>query len=233
MTLTVDELQSCLPQHMKSSATQSLADKVNQLAADPDVADQIIRNFTTLASVLRDGKYKLDDYISAVHYVSFKLMGHTNKDAYKYAFPQRYQRLVAKGASDKDISAYVAGYTKGKLVGSLLEQAAIPVWVLNQGTFQDAINRQAHLMMHADSEKVQTEAANSLLTHLKRPETKQVELSLDMGETDNMRSMKDMLSKMAETQQQLIQQGVNTRRIAHQNMGEMIDITPIEEKVKS
>ena len=230
--ITVDELEICLPSNLKSAATQELADKINQLAQDPDVAEQITRNFVTLTSVLREGKYKLDDYLHAVHYVSFKLMGMTNKDAYMYTFPQRYQKLQARGASEKDISAYVAGYSKGKLVGALLEQAAIPVWVLNQGVYQEAINRQAYLMQHADSEKVQTEAANSLLTHLKRPETKQVELSLDVGETDNMRNMKDMLVKMAETQQQLIQQGVNTRKIAHQGIGEMIDVTPVEEPEK-
>ena len=226
--ITVDELQSCLPANLKSAATQSLADKVNQIASDPDVAEQITRNFVTLTSVLKEGRYKLDDYLNAVQYVSYKLMGMTNLEAYTHTFPNRYQRLVAKGASDKDISAYVAGYSKGKLVGQLLEQAAIPVWVLNQGVYQEAINRQAYLMQHADSEKVQTEAANSLLTHLKRPETKQVELSLDVKESDGMREMKDMLSNLAQTQIDLINAGVTTKKIAHQDMGEVIDVTPEE-----
>ena len=83
-------------------------------------------------------------------------------------------------------------------------------------------------MQHADSEKVQTEAANSLLTHLKRPETKQVELSLDVKESDGMREMKDMLSNLAQTQIDLINAGVTTKKIAHQDMGEVIDVTPEE-----
>lgn len=231
--ITVEELQTCLPSNLKSAATQSLADKVNQIAADPDVAEQITRNFVTLTSVLQDGRYKLDDYMNAVQYVSYKLMGMSNLEAYTHTFPKRYQRLVAKGASDKDISAYVAGYNKGKLVGQLLEQAAIPVWVLNQGVYQEAINRQAYLMNHADSEKVQTEAANSLLTHLKRPETKQVELSIDVAESDGMREMKDTLAKLAQTQIDLIEKGVNTQKIAHQELGEVIDVTPVEVPLKA
>jgi hypothetical protein len=228
--ITVDELQSCLPANLKSAATQDLADKINQLASDPDVAEQIIRNFVTLSSVLKDGRYKLADYMNAVQYVSYKLMGMTNKDAYIYAFPQRYQNLVARGASEKDISAYVAGYSKGKLVGSLMEQAAIPVWILHQGTYQEAINRQLYLMQHANSEKVQSDAANSLLTHLKRPETKHVAIDIDIKESDGMKEMKALMNQLAEKQVQLIQQGVTTKKIAHQGLGDMIDITPEEEK---
>lgn len=230
--ITIDELAQCLPANMKSSATQSLADKVNQLVADPDVGAQISQNFITLSKVLKEGHWKLDDYISAVQFVSLKLMNMTDKEAYMHTFPQRYARLKGKGASDKDISAYISGYKKGKLVVSLMEQASIPAWVLNQGVYQEAINHQLFLMKNANSEKVQAEAANSLLTHLKKPESKQVELDINVKETDGMREMKDMIHNMAVTQQQLIGQGVNTKAIAHQGMGEMIDITPEEEKSK-
>lgn len=226
--VTVDELRGCLPAHLKGAASQSLADKVNQLAGDPDVAEQITQNFVTLTSVLKDGRYKLEDYMFAVQYVSYKLMGMTNKDAYKFTFPDRYQRLVAKGASDKDISAYVAGYSKGKLVTQLLEQAAIPDWLMNRSAFQKAINHQVHLMENASSEKVQTDAANSLLTHLKRPESKQMELSLEVKESDGMREMKDMLESLARKQIDLIEAGVSTKQIAHQKLGETIDVTPVE-----
>jgi len=230
--ITVEELSQCLPPALKSAANQQYADKVNQLVADPDVAESISNNFITLSKVLRDGKWKLDDYINAVQFVSFKLMNMTDKEAYMYTFPQRYNRLLKKGASGKDISAHISGYKKGKLVVSLMEQAAIPSWVLNQSVYQDAINHQAFLMKNAKSEKVQTEAANSLLTHLKKPESKQVEMDINVKETDGMKELKDLLANMAETQQALIQQGVNTRAIAHQGIGEMIDVTPEEEKDK-
>lgn len=222
--ITVEELSQCLPASLKAAATQELADKINQLAGDPDVGEQIARNFVTLSSVLTQGRYKLEDYMYAVQYVSFKLMGLTNKEAYMHTFPQRYQRLVAKGASDKDISAYIAGYNKGKLVASLLEQAAIPTWVLNQGIYQEAINHQYHLMKSANSEKVQTEAANSLLTHLKRPETKQFDIGIEVKETDGMRELKDMLAGLAQAQINAIQEGASTKTIAHQPItGEVED----------
>lgn len=226
--ITVDELRQCLPAALKGTANQELADKINQLAGDPDVGEQIARNFVTLSSVLTQGRYKLDDYMYAVQYVSFKLMGLTNKEAYMHTFPQRYQRLVAKGASDKDISAYIAGYNKGKLVGALLEQAAIPTWVLNQGVYQEAINHQYHLMKNANSEKVQAEAANSLLTHLKRPETKQFDVAIEVKETDGMRELKDMLTGLAEAQIKAIEEGASTKTIAHQNITGEIEEAQVE-----
>lgn len=230
--ITVDDLSSCLPANIKSAATQSLADKINTLTSDPESSEQITRNFVSFTSVLQDGRYKVEDYMNAVHYVSYKLMGNSNKDAYAKTFPIRYQRLMANGTSEKAISAYVAGFNKGKLVAAIMEQAAIPIWILNQAVLQQAINRQAHLMIHAESEKVQTEAANSIMTHVKRPETKQVEINVGFQESDGMKEMKNLLGQLAEKQIELIQQGTKTQKIAHHKMGEMIDVTPVEEPEK-
>lgn len=63
-------------------------------------------------------------------------MGDTNKDAYFKTFPHRYQELMARGVTDKDMSAYVAGYAKGKLVNAIMEQSLVPSWVLNQDVYR-------------------------------------------------------------------------------------------------
>ena len=222
--LTVAEIKEALPPHLKTAATQGLTDRVNQANGDPEIAEHIRNNFISYTHVLGEGKFKTEDYVSAVTYVSFKLMGYTNQESYKRTFPSRYQALAARGATDKDVSAYVAAYAKTKLVNLILEQTLTPVWVLNQDIYQKAINKQAELMLTANSEKVQTEAANSLLTHLKRPETKQVEVSLGVREHSGMNELRDMLSSMAQRQQELIGQGVPTKSIAHQVLGKSIGI---------
>lgn len=216
--LTVQEIKESLPVHLKTAATQELTDKVNQIAQDPEAARDIRENFISYIHVLKEGKFKTEDYLNAVAYVSYKIMGYTNQESYKRVFPQRYQAQVAKGASDKDISAYVAAYNKGKLVNLILEQTLVPSWVLNQDIYQKAINVQAELMLSAASEKVRAEAANSLLTHLKKPESKQVELSIGVEDTSGMNELKDMLSSLAQRQQDLIGQGMTTREIAHQDL---------------
>lgn len=218
--LTVDELKQALPPALRTAATQGLADMVNSITTDPEAAQNIRENFVGYTHVLKEGRFKTEDYVSGVAYVTFKLMGYTNQESYKRTFPARYQALVARGATDKDISAYVSAYNKNKLVNMILEQTLVPVWVLNQDLYQKAINVQAKLMIDPlVSPKVRSDAANSLLTHLKKPETKQVELSLGMVENTGMTELNAMLMALAGRQQELIAQGATTREIAHQTLG--------------
>jgi hypothetical protein len=211
-------LAQALPANLKSAASQQLVDMVNNVVADPIVAEEIRNNFVSYAKVLADGKYKIEDYLSAVQYVSYKLMGDTNQDAYFKTFPQRHANLVASGADKKKISAYVAMYAKGKLVNALMEQTLVPVWVLNQELHQRAINVQADLMVNAQSEKVRCEAANSLLTHLAKPREAAALVNIDLRESSGMNELRATLVAMAQQQQQLIEAGVSTKDVAGQRL---------------
>lgn len=212
--LTIHEVERALPKNIRVSITQEMVNSLNSLSTDPVAAQNMRENFLSYSSVLKDGKFKLENYVHAVAYVSYKVMGYTNRDSYMRTFPARYQNLVGRGASDKDISAYVAAYNKNKLVNLILEQTLIPTWVLNQDIYQQAINVQADLMLNARSEKVKVDAANSLLTHLKKPEKKEVELNIGMKDDAGMNEMRETLHKMAEMQQQLIRDGMTTKQIA-------------------
>ncbi len=213
--LTLQEVESALPSHLKINVTQDMVDELNNLSNDPEAARNMRENFISYTNVMREGRFKLEDYVSAVAYVSYKLMGYTNKESYQRTFPDRYTILVAKGTSDKDISAYVAAYNKNKLVNLILEQSLIPTWVLNQDMYQEALNQQFYLMKNANSEKVQTDAANSILTHLKKPENKKVELEIGVKNHSGLEEMKKAMVEMAELQQQMIEGGASTKSIAH------------------
>lgn len=226
-----------MPTHLKSNITQELIDKVNAISNDPEVADHIRSNFISYTSVLKEGRFKTEDYLHAVAYVSYKLMGYTNEESYARTFSQRYAALKAAGRSSKEISSYVSAFNKGKLVNLILEQTLIPSWVLNQDIYQEAIRVQAELMLTARSEKVRSDAANSILTHLKKPEKKEVDLNIGLQETSGMSELKEMLTVIAERSQEAIRSGVTTREIAHQPLirgsapvGEVIDgeLVPIE-----
>lgn len=214
--ITKDQVELALPANLKSAATQQLVDKINNVVSDPIVAENVRENFLSYASVLKEGRFKTEDYLNAVVYVSHKVMGLNNRDAYAKTFPARYAALVAKGIPDKDISAYVAAYHKGKLVNLIMEQTLVPTWILNQEIFQKAINVQADLMMNANSEKVRSDAANSILTHLAKPKEAAAPVQINLAENSGMTEMKEMLARMARTQQELIAGGVDTRSIAGQ-----------------
>lgn len=216
--LTQQEVVKALPANLKSCVTQSLVDNINNISADPLVAEQIRNNYISYTAVLKDGKFKTEDYLSAVAYVSFKLMGYTNQESYYRTFPARHQALLAKGTSSKDIAAYVSAYARGKLVNLILEQSLVPTWVVNQDLYQKALNVQADLMQNGASEKVRSDAANSILTHLTKPKDTNFQINMDMRESSGMNEMRDALAKMAQQQQELISQGVSTREIAGQRI---------------
>lgn len=227
--LTVEQVEKALPANLKNAATQAFTDHINNIVSDPLVAEQVRNNFISYTSVLKDGKFKTEDYLHAVTYVSYKLMGDTNQDAYFKTFPQRHAALIAKGTSNKDISAYVSAYNKGKLVNLILEQTLVPSWVLNADIYQRAINTQAELMIHANSEKVRCDAANSILTHLAKPKEAGPLINLDMRQDTGMNELKDLLTSLARKQRDMIQDGsVSTREIAEQHIieGEVKNDSP-------
>lgn len=224
--ITKELVARALPGNLKSAATDQLADLINQFSADPLVAEQIRDNFLSYTSVLKDGKFKVEDYLNAVAYCSYKLMGDSNQDAYFKTFPQRYATLLAAGRSPKEISSYVAAYAKGQLVNKIMEQTLVPSWVLNQHMYQAALNTQFKIMSSEDvSPKVRSDAADSLLTHLAKPKEAGPLINIDLGETSGMNEMKDAMKKMAEQQQQLINAGVSTKEIAAQDI---VDVTSKE-----
>lgn len=224
--ITKELVARALPGNLKSAATDQLADMINQISTDPLIAEQIRDNFLSYTSVLKDGKFKVEDYLNAVAYCSYKLMGDSNQDAYFKTFPQRYANLVAAGRTPKEISSYVAAYAKGQLVNKIMEQTLVPSWVLNQHMYQAALNTQFKIMTDEDvSPKVRSDAADSLLTHLAKPKEVGPLINIDMGETSGMNELKDALARMAQQQQTLINAGVSTKEIAAQDI---VDVTPKE-----
>lgn len=216
--LTLQQVAHALPPNLKNNVTQQLVDNINNCVADPIMAEAIKDNFLSYTQVLSEGKFKTEDYLSAVMYVSFKLMGMTNQDAYARTFPARYRTLLNNGTSAKDISSYVSMYNKGRLVNLILEKSLIPTWVLNQHIYQKAINVQADLMSNANSEMVRMQAANSILTHLVKPKEVGPLINLDLRESSGLNELKATLTQLAQQQRDLISNGITTKQIADQGL---------------
>ena len=126
MPLTLAELSSALPKHHRSKVTPQFLATVNGMVTDPHEAEVFSKNMLTYADVLSSGAYKLTDYVNAVMFVSFKMIGLTNLEAYKRTFFAKYTDMVNRGYDSKTIAAHVAGYNKNKLVNAIYEQSLIP-----------------------------------------------------------------------------------------------------------
>ena len=214
--LTIEQFKEALPDKVKKSVSQDLIDKVNQTLSEPELFEAYRENLLSYTKVLSEGRYKISDYVNAVKYVSHKLMGCTNIEAYSLTFPDKIQRFSSLGTSSKDVASYVSIYNKSKLVNAIFEQTLIPSYVLNQDLYQKALNTQAELMISARSEKVRSDAANSLLTHLRPPETQKVQLDIGVKEDSSIQHLRNATLELARQQRQMLEAGMlNAKEVAH------------------
>jgi len=221
--LTVDQFRQALPEKVKKSINQELIDQVNITLSDPDMYEAYRDNLLSYTRVMADGRFKVSEYINAVKYVSHKLMGATNIEAYSKTFPDKIHRFAASGVSSKDVASYVTAYNKSKLVNLIFEQTLIPSYVLNQDLYQKALNVQADLMVNAKSEKVRSDAANSLLTHLKMPDTQKVELEIGIKEDSSIAALRATTLELARQQRLMLEAGaMNAQQVAHSKL--VIDV---------
>ena len=222
--LTVDQFKLALPDKVKKSVNQELIDQVNATLSEPEMFEAYRDNLLSYTKVMADGRFKVQEYVNAVKYVSHKLMGCTNIEAYTKTFPDKYQRFLAQGVVAKDIASYVTAYNKSKLV------KLIPSYVLNQDLYQKALNVQAELMVTASSEKVRTDAANSLLTHLKMPEKQKVELDINVKEDSSIAALRNATLELARQQRLAMEAGQSSAKDIAESKLQVVDVEAKEVK---
>lgn len=214
--LTVDQFKKVVPSHIKARINQGFVDTVNKLTTDSIFRETFRDNILSFSSVLSQGRYKLESYIHAVKYVSHKMGGDSNINAYVKTFPDRYQTFITNGTTSKDIASYVSSYSKNQLVTLIFEQSLPPTHLLNADVFQKAINVQAQIMISAHSDKVRSDAADSLMKHLKPPETKKLEIDIAVVEDRTLADLRQTTKELVEQSRQMLIDGViNAKQVAH------------------
>ena len=224
--LTREQFERCAPKGAAKSLTDEMLHNINTLITDPIMQEEYRNNLLGYASVLQDGKFKLQDYCYAVKFVSYQMLGDTLIKCYAKTFPDKYQRLVSKGTPDKNIQSYATMYGKGKLVNLIREQAVVPFHIYNQDYRQKALLTQVRLMNTAKSEKVQSDAANSVLTHTKGPETAKLEIDMSVKQDSSIDELRIATQKLVAQQELAISTGSSTAKdIAHSQIieGEVIN----------
>lgn len=199
---------------------------------ESDGADLVRENWLTHSNILREGTYSMEQYTTAIKYVSLKQMGHTNQQAYSIALSDRYQDMVARGYDEQRISSHVAAYHKGALVQRLLAQSTIPLYMLYQDEAHKAIATLVDVMTsEKSSQKTRAEAAGTLLTHIKRPEAAKIELNVTQKQ-DGMQELTVMMRELASRQMAAIEAGGNVKQVANVPLNTreplLIEAKPVE-----
>jgi hypothetical protein len=206
--ITIEEFKEAMPAHIRKNINPELVDVINNAIADPEHLAVFRENVIGLTSVMKEGKFKIADYLSAVKFVSHRLLGDNQTTAWAKTFPQRYNELIQRNIDRSDIGAICSRYASSKLVILLMGQTMMPTHILNAPLFQKAINVQAELMCNAKSEMVRTNAAANLLMILKPPEVQKVELNIGLKEDSTIQELRETTMALARQQRQMIEAGV-------------------------
>lgn len=210
--ITMEEFKECLPAHIRKTVCPELLDEINNAIKDPEVLAVYRENVIGFANVLKDGKFKMESYLSAVRFVSHKLLGDSHITAWAKTFPDRYNDMIKNGYSRTEIASVCSRYNSSKLVVLIMGQTIIPTHILNAPLYQQAINVQADLMMNAKSEKVKSDAAACLIATLKPPEVKKVELSVSTQEDETITALRESTMALVRQQREMIEQGMASPR---------------------
>lgn len=195
--LTEDEFIQAMPKKFKGRVTPQVMKHVNTVLMDETEKEAFKDNLISYSGVLSEGKFKLETFIAAVKYVSFKTFGLSNREAYSRAMPDKMAKLKSEGATVNKIDAYVHQFNASKIVNLIWAQTLTPVHILNAGSLQKAINKLVQLMDSADSEKVQCDAALGLMKELKPPENAVVELNINNKADSQIEALKEITARLA------------------------------------
>lgn len=209
---TKEELQSALPAKMSKTISSELVLNLNAMIGDPDHYERIRENLVGYTHILSEGKYTVEDYLNAVMYASYKMAGMTNIDAFSKTFPDKMARYNAAGKSINAINSFVTAYNKTKLVTNILSQAMVPVHILNMDLFQEAINKEAHLMRNGKTEKIQHEAAKALMEILQPPVETKIKLDVGVTQSNVMNDLAEATERLVREQEAAIRSGHYTAR---------------------
>jgi hypothetical protein len=216
MSLDYNTFLEVLPKNQRKLVTPKLVDKINEMGEDPHLLGSFEDNLLSYGHILANGKYKIEDYVNAVRFVSYKLLGKNDIDCYAVVFPERYKKLRNEGVSRSDMSPYVSAYTKNKLVVQILEQTLVPAHIIKAPLHFEAINELMQIGLTGRSEVARVQALSKVADLTKAPETTKIELDIGMKENDVIADLRTATQELAKQQKLAIESGVqSTKEIAH------------------
>lgn len=209
--LSVEGLKKIYPRKVNDDVLAECVKVMNDSVKDMDaiMQEHYRDNLVSVIDVIKDGeKIKFKDYVKAVKFCSFKMAGYTDTRAYSLTFPERIERMAKDGISNTNLYVYANSYAKNKVVVEIMAKLIVPTHIMFQDYFSLAVKTQVEIMTDDSvSPKVRSDAANSLMTHLKQPEIKQAELKISTNDNGAIGSLTEALNNLSNAQKQALSSG--------------------------
>ena len=193
----VEVLHSVVPKRLKKAISKDVLQKLEDITTDVEerkvFKENVLRFSDIYVEQSQEGgrRFSIEEYVNATIYVSYKLMGKSNVDAYKLTFPDRMlyykkREFPSEEKRKEHIRSMAQAYNRTLLVTKLMEQSLVPSYVIYQDLNAAAINKMASLMSSARSEKVQLEAAVALEKATAMPAEVRIMQTTKVGMEDNV-----------------------------------------------
>lgn len=210
---TKESLALAIP--VKVAITDDHVSRINELISNDEASDSFKENIVSFTSVMTDGGISVTNYINAVQYVTYVLLGKSKTVSWGLVFPDRLNRLQGMGKTGKEIGSHASAFSKTKLVVSVMEHTLTPAYIYNASMFQTMLNNMYAIAMDDDvSPRDRVAAGTEVMKHTAVPEgfTKGGgEGGVDKG-ASLIEKLADTVNVLASTQQQLIASGGTTAK---------------------
>lgn len=210
--VTVEELKILYPVKVAGKVLEQAAEILNTATEDMDyvMAKEFRDNCLSFIDILKNSKSRVSfaDYVNACKFATFKLAGNTDVRAYALTFPARIRRMERDKVPNSHLYQYASIYSKNKTVVEVMAKLVVPTHIMFQDIFHQAVKVQSELMLDDKiSPKVRSDAANSLMTHLKTPEVKQAELKVDVQGSGAIEQLAEALGSLSGKQSEMLREG--------------------------
>lgn len=212
--LSVEGLQKIYPRKVNRETLEECVKMMNEsiVGMDSVMREHYRDNLVGVIDVIKEGeRIKFADYVKAVKFCSYKMAGYTDTRAYSLTFPERIERMAREGISNANLYVYANSYAKNKVVVEIMAKLMVPTHIMYQDYFHMAVKTQVEIMTDDSvSPKVRSDAANSLMTHLKQPEIKQAELNINTSDSGVINQLSEALNNLSKGHKELLSQGRTT-----------------------
>lgn len=211
-----EQLQKLLPKNKKHLANDAILSLLRDPLDSSHISEFITDNFISYTDLLKNSStYGLKDYINAVKFASYRMLGDTWLECFKKTFPAKYEEHLAVGKTLDALRARADAFSRTKLVQSILERGYIAPYLLNQPLFQEALNTASKIMLDEKvSPMVRVQAAKTVLEYTKAPEVQKLQMEVGIKANDDLLQLEDTMNKLADVVYTGIQNGKLTSKEA-------------------
>ena len=219
----IKALKSIVKKDWQKYIDEEFVDRLNHLGEDETISRIYRENFLSWIGVINNTqqggyKYKLEDYISGVKFVSLRLLGNTIEDSYRKVFPDKVKLVEQEyeGENEQQIKERVywlaSAYSKGKLVVGIFQQTLVPSYILNAPLYQEALNTLATMIRGNEIKGMaKVKACEAILEATKQPEVIEQNVNVNVGggmiRNEAMDELREVTEKLATTLKMEMEKG--------------------------